>query len=80
MQKFQQNGLLDNVTMAFSPELFVHEIQPALCNLLPLINGIAAVDLGDSDQMVEIYDAGNNKENHEINMKMMEKTRLLSVR
>jgi hypothetical protein len=80
MRKFQQNGLLDNVTLLFYHDVFVREIQPVLCHLLPLINGIAAIDVEDSAQLVEIYNTENNKEIHEINMKMMEKTRLLSVR
>jgi hypothetical protein len=77
MQKFQQNGLLDNVTLSFSN---VSEIQPVLCQLLPLFNGIAAVEVGLSAQLVDLYNTGNNKENHEMNMKMMEKTRLLFIR
>jgi hypothetical protein len=79
MRKFQQNGLLDNVTLSFSDSLSKDKIQPVLRHLLPLINGIAAVEVEDSAQLVDIYDTGNNKEIHEINMKMMEKTRLLSV-
>jgi hypothetical protein len=56
------------------------KIQPVLCHLLPLINGIVALDLDNSTQLVDIYDVENSKEITEQNMKMMEKTRLLNVR
>jgi hypothetical protein len=80
MQKFQQNGLLDNVTLAFgklSPKKIVH---PVLCHLLPLINGIVLIDMMNSAQLVNIYNARNRKEIYGIYMKMMEKTRILGAR
>jgi hypothetical protein len=79
MRKFQQNGLLDNVTLSFSDSLSKDKIQPVLCHLLPLINGIDTVEVDGSDNLVDIYDTGNNKEIHELKMKMMEKTRRLIV-
>jgi hypothetical protein len=50
-----------------------------LGHLLPLINGIVSIQV-DSAQLVDIYDAANSKEIYEMNMKMMEETRILSVR
>jgi hypothetical protein len=47
---------------------------------LPLIKGIVSINVEDSAQLVDIYDAGNSKEIYEMNMKMMEKTRLLTLR
>jgi hypothetical protein len=79
MQKFQQNGLLDNVNLAFSCFISKDKIQPVLCFILPLINGIDTVTAEDSAQLVNIYDDGNSKEIYEMNMKMMEETRLLAV-
>jgi hypothetical protein len=79
MRKFQQNGLLDNVNLSFG-ELSANIAQPVLCHLLPLINGIATVDLDNSTQLIDIYDAGNSKEISELNMKMMEETRFVAVR
>jgi hypothetical protein len=79
MLKFQQNGLLDNVNLVFG-KLFLKDIvQPVLCHLLPLINGIGSI-LVKSAQLVDLYDAENSKEIYELNMKMMEKTRILGVR
>jgi hypothetical protein len=79
IQKFQQNGLLDNVNLEFG-ELFPKAIvQPVLCHLLPLFKGILSICL-PSAQLVDIYDAGSSKEIYEMNMKMMEKTRVLNVR
>jgi hypothetical protein len=80
MRKFWQNGLLDNVTLSFSFFLSKDQIQPVLCHLLPLINGIVSIDLGGSAQLVHFFDAENSKEIYEINMKMMEETRFLGVR
>jgi hypothetical protein len=79
MQKFQQNGLLDNVTLWFD-KLFPKDIlQPILCHLLPLMNGILSIFV-HSAQLVDFYYAGNSKETYELNMKMMEETRFLGVR
>jgi hypothetical protein len=50
-----------------------------LCHLLPLINGIVSIYVNNSAQLVYIYDAGNSKEIYELNMKMMEKTRILAL-
>jgi hypothetical protein len=77
MQKFQQNGLLDNVSLEFESKAL---IQPVLGHLLPLIKSIFSIDVRDSAQLVDIYDAGNSKEIYELNMKMMEKTRFLNIR
>jgi hypothetical protein len=79
MQKFQQNGLLDNVRLCIG-KLTKDIVQPVLCHLLPLIKGIVSINVEDSAQLVDIYDAGNSKEIYEMNMKMMEKTRLLTLR
>jgi hypothetical protein len=79
MQKFQQNGLLDNVNLF----LFISSkdiLQQVLCRLLPLINGIATVETENSAQLVGIYETENSKEIYELNMKMMQKTRHLAVR
>jgi hypothetical protein len=81
MQKFQQNGLLDNVNLAFAANLSSNDIvQPVLLHILPLINGIVSINLLDSAQLVDFYDDGNSKEIHEMSMKMMEQTRVLIVR
>jgi hypothetical protein len=80
MQKFQQNGLLDNVNLEFSCLLSKEKIHPVLCHLLPLMNGIFSIDMMNSAQLVDFYDAGNSKEIHEMNMKMMEQTQYLIVR
>jgi hypothetical protein len=77
MQKFQQNGLLDNVNLWLPLKDFV---QPVLCHILPLINGIASIYVKESAQLVDIYDAGKSKEIYELNMKMMQKTRILGVK
>jgi hypothetical protein len=80
MQKFQENGLLDNVTLSIF-KLSKDIVQPVLTNLLPLLNGILAVEVCDSSQLVEIYDdVGNSQEVFELNMKMMEKIRFLEAR
>jgi hypothetical protein len=79
MQKFQQKSLLENVTLWFDKLPSKAKIQPVLFHLLPLINGIGSILL-DSAQLVDFYDAGNSKEIYELNMKMMEKTRILGVR
>jgi hypothetical protein len=78
MQKFQHNGLLDNVSL-FIMELKKDIYQPILCHLLPLINGIVSIDVDDSAQLIDIYDAGKCKEIYELNMKMMEETRVLGA-
>jgi hypothetical protein len=80
MQKFQQNGLLDNVNLSFSGSLSKNKIQQVLRHLLPLMNGIVSIDVNNSAQLVDFYDAGNSKEIYEMNMKMMEKTRILAAR
>jgi hypothetical protein len=79
MQKFQQNGLLDNVNLCIW-ELKKDIFQSILCHLLPLINGIRSIDVTKSAQLVDIYDVGNSKEIHEMNIKMMEKARILGAR
>jgi hypothetical protein len=79
MQNFQQNGLLDNVNLCIW-KLSKDIVQPVLSHILPLINGIVSIHLWDSAQLVHIYDAGNTKEIHEMNIKMMEKTKCLGVR
>jgi hypothetical protein len=82
MQKFQQNGLFDNVNLLSLdkvPRPSKDIVQPVLCHILPLINGIVSIYL-QSAQLVDIYDAANSKEISELNMKMMEKTRFLRVR
>jgi hypothetical protein len=62
-------------------KLFPKDIlQPVLCHILPLINGIVSIYVEDSAQLVDIYDAGNSKEIYDLCMKMMEKTRLLGAR
>jgi hypothetical protein len=80
MQKFKQNGLLDNANLWFDANLSPKDIvQPVLCHLLPLINGIVSIYLMDSAQLVDFYDTGNSKEIYERNMKMMETTRILAL-
>jgi hypothetical protein len=80
MQKFKQNGLLDNANLWFDANLSSKNIvQPILCHLLPFINGIVSIYLMDSALLVEFYDTGNNKEIYEMNMKMMEETRILTI-
>jgi hypothetical protein len=79
MQKFQQNGLLENVNLEFD-KLSEKDILPTvLCHLLPLINGIVSLYL-HGIQLVDLYDAENSTEIYELNIKMMEKTRILGVR
>jgi hypothetical protein len=80
MQKFRQNGLLDNVNLWFAANISSKNIvQPILCHLLPLINGIVSIYLMDSALLVDFYDAGNSKKIYEQNMKMMEQTRILTL-
>jgi hypothetical protein len=79
MQKFQQNGLLDNVHLWFD-KLPSMDIFQVLCHLLPLMNGILSIEVAESTKLVDFYDAGNSKEIYEMNMKMMEETRFLGVR
>jgi hypothetical protein len=79
MQKFQQNGLLDNANLWFAANLSSKDIvQPVLCHLLPLINGIVSIEM-NSAQFVDFYNAENSTEIYEMNMKMMEETRLLGL-
>jgi hypothetical protein len=80
MQKFQQNGLLENVNLLFNKLSPKDIVQPVLCHLLPMINSINSIEVSDSTKLVDIYDAGNNKEIYELNIKMIEETRLLAVR
>jgi hypothetical protein len=80
MQKFQQNGLLDNVHLKFAKLSAKDIVQPVLCHILPLINGIVSIELMDSAQLVHFYDAENSKEISKLNMKMMAETRFLAVR
>jgi hypothetical protein len=80
MQKFQQNGLLDNVNLLFDNLPSKAIVQPVLCHLLPLINGIVSIYVQDSAQLVDFYDAGNTKEIYKLHMKMMEKTGFLGTR
>jgi hypothetical protein len=81
MQKFQQNGLLENVNLSFAANLSSKDIvQPVLRHILPLINGIVSINLLDSAQLVDFYDDGNTKEIHEMKVKMMEQTRILIIR
>jgi hypothetical protein len=80
MQKFQQNGLLDNVHLKFAKLSAKDIVQPVLCHILPLINGIVSIELMDSAQLVHFYDAENSKEIYKLNMKMMAETRFLAVR
>jgi hypothetical protein len=77
-KKFQQNGLLHNVILLIDQLSAKDIVQPVLCHILPLINGIVSIEV-DSAQLVHFYDAGISKEIYEMNMKMMEKTRLLGV-
>jgi hypothetical protein len=79
MHKFQQNGLLDYVNLCIW-DLPKDILQQVLGHLLPLINGIVSIEVMESAQLADIYDAGNRQETYELNMKMMEKTRFLSVR
>jgi hypothetical protein len=79
MQKFHQNGLLDNVTLSFDKLSSKDVVQPVLCHILPLINGIVSIEMAGSAQLVDIYDAGNSKEIYELSMKMMEKARALGI-
>jgi hypothetical protein len=81
MQKFQQNGLLDNVNLQFAkiPPTSKVIVQQVLGHLLPLINGIRSINMVDSAQLIDFYDAGNSKEIYERNMKMMAETRILAL-
>jgi hypothetical protein len=79
MQKFQQNGLLDNVSLLFDKLPSKEIVQPVLCHILPLINGIVSIYVKDSAQLVDFYDAGNTKDIHELNIKMMEETRFFGT-
>jgi hypothetical protein len=80
MQKFQQNGLLDNVNLEFYKIPSKDIVQLVLCHILPLINGIKSIDVDDSSQLVDFYDDGNSKEIYEMNMKIMKETRILAAR
>jgi hypothetical protein len=80
MQKFHKNGLLDNVNLWFGKLPSKDIVQPVLCHLLLLINGIVSIDVMESTQLVDFSDTENSKEIYEMNMKMMEKTRILIVR
>jgi hypothetical protein len=55
-------------------------VHNVLCHILPLINGIATVDVEDSAHLVDFYNAGNSKEIYDLNLKMMEEARFLGVR
>jgi hypothetical protein len=79
MQKFQQNGLFENVNLLFGELPSKAIVQPVLCHLLPLIKDINSIYVKDSARLVDFYDAGNSKEIYELNMKMMEETRFLGV-
>jgi hypothetical protein len=79
MQKFKQNGLLDNVNLSFAKLPSKDLLPTVLCHILPLINGIVSIEVQCSSQLVDIYDAENSKEIYERNMKMMEETRILHV-
>jgi hypothetical protein len=79
MQKFQKNGLLNNVNLLFYNLSSKDILQPVLCHLLPLINGIVSIEV-HSAQLVGIYDAENSKEINELNMEMMSETRFLGAR
>jgi hypothetical protein len=78
MQKFQQNGLFDNVNLYIAKLSSKDILQSVLSHLLPLINGIVAIFV-HSAQLVDIYHVENNKKIYEMNMKMMEKTRILGL-
>jgi hypothetical protein len=78
IQKFQQNGLLDNVDLEFGELSAKKILQPVLCHLLPLFNGIKSIEVEDSGQLVDFYDAANS--HYEMSMKMMEQTRFLCAR
>jgi hypothetical protein len=81
MKKFQQNGLLDNVTLWFDKLPSNNIVQPpVLCHLIPLLNDLLSVELKNSAQLAAIYDAENSKEIHGLYMKMMEQTRFLGAR
>jgi hypothetical protein len=80
MQKFKQNGLLDNVNLVFAKLSVKDIVQPVLCHLLPLINGIVSINVEKSAQLFDFYDAENSKEISEMNMKMMEETRFVGAR
>jgi hypothetical protein len=80
VQKFQQNSLLDNVSLCIDGDLKKDIVQPILTQLLPLVNGIFSIELFNSAQLVYIYDSENSKEILEMNMEMMEKTRFLGDR
>jgi hypothetical protein len=73
MQKFQQNGLLDNVNLSFGKLPPKDIFQPVLGHILPLINGIKSVVIHSAPLV-------NSKKIYEMNMKMMEKTRFLGAR
>jgi hypothetical protein len=80
MQKFQQNGLLHNVNLEFGELSAKNIVQPVLCHLLPLTNGILSIEVENSAQVVDFYDVENSKEIYELHVKMMEETRFLAVR
>jgi hypothetical protein len=79
MQKFQRNGLLDNVNLSFGGLSAKKIVQPVLCHLLPLINGIKSIDMEDTAQLAHFYNARNSEEIYEMNMKMMSDTRFLDI-
>jgi hypothetical protein len=70
---------LDNVRLCIG-QLTKDTVKPVLGHILPLINGIRSINVEDSAQLVDFYDAENSKEIYELIMKMMEKTRILSFR
>jgi hypothetical protein len=76
MQKF--NGLLNNVNLEFANLSTKDIVHPVLSHILPLINGIGSI-LANSAQFVDFYNAENSTEIYEMNMKMMEETRLLGL-
>jgi hypothetical protein len=81
MQKFQQNGLLENVNLSYKILPSKAIIHPVLCHILPLINGIVSINLMFSAQLIHIYDDVNSQQEiHELSMTMMEKTKFLGVR
>jgi hypothetical protein len=79
IQKFQQNSLLNNVNLSFG-QVQKHILQPVLSRLLPLFNGIVSVEVANSAQLADIYNAGNSKDFSGLTMNMMENARFLAVR
>jgi hypothetical protein len=68
---------MDNVNLVFGQISEKKSVQPVLCHILPLINGIKSIKMEDTDLLVDFYKAGNSEEIYEMNMKMMEKTQFL---